>query len=406
MHPIIEEERRWDEVVASALSPEAELVSVSRWLPDSRAYARDDQLAIIRLEGTTLSSLRHAFAVLEHLSQPAMFREGAGWQALILPRHEGKTLEALIPRMSRGDRLRVLSRVAQETRRLHGLGVAHCDLREDNVVVLSDGSVSLIDFDRAKVLGPRRAALADWLGFGGSDLSPNPFWKLTLLTLEPRLRSAARRVRAALSRPRTAEPLPADPQLRLLETAWRIARASNSNAPGQDIAYYALTYRGRHFPGERAWYERWEPIRRHVSFAGKAVVELGCNMGLFSSFAMIHGARAALGVDHATDALRAASLLADAFESGAQFEQIDLGADADWERRLQGGDIVIAMSLVRWLSSPDRVLAFLGSHREVIYEGHDPFEIEARRLRSVGFVDVDVICSTDRGRQIIHARHG
>ena len=51
-----------------------------------------------------------------------------------------------------------------------------------------------------------------------------------------------------------------------------------------------------------------------------------------------------------------------------------------------------------------RVLRFLGTHSELIYEGHDPLEVETKRLNEVGFDDVQVIMETERDRHVLHAR--
>ena len=172
------------------------------------------------------------------------------------------------------------------------------------------------------------------------------------------------------------------------------------------VAYYAFTYRGRHFPGERPWYARWEPIRRAVDFRGKRLLEFGSNMGLLSSFATIYGAVEAVGVDHDPLIIQSARLVAQGLGTGAEFERVDLIGDASWEERLAGADIAVAMSIVHWLPEPERLLRFLGRHSEVIYEGHDSVGVETERLRSVGFEEISVIAETDRDRFLLHGRQG
>ncbi|MCH7512104.1 MAG: hypothetical protein IIB19_07040 [Chloroflexi bacterium] len=196
----------------------------------------------------------------------------------------------------------------------------------------------------------------------------------------------------------------AEPDLQLLARAWSLAQRSSANAPGQRVAYYAFTYKGQHFPGERSWYLRWESIRRAVSFEGKRLIELGSNMGLLSSFAMIHGAKSATGVDYDRLIVDSARLVAEGLGTEATFNRVDLVGDAQWEAKLAGGDIVVAMSLVHWLPDAERVLKFLGTHREVIFEGHDPVEVEIAKLRAVGFDDVSIISETERGRSVLLGR--
>lgn len=402
-YDVLAEEARWDHIVAEVLAPDAELVAVSRWVPDSRAYVAGERVALVRLSGggshTTLARAADTRAVLDLETDYVC---GDDWEALVVPRIDGATLESLIPRTSRRERLRLLINAVPEIRRMHRRGVAHCDLRPDNVLVTRDGVIRLIDFDRAVRTTPRRAALADWFGLGAPGPSPKPYWKLFLLTLEPRTRSLVLRARRLL-RSRAARPTPDDETLRLLERAWSLAESSGANAPGHHVAYYAFTLNGWHLPGERAWYQRWEPIRHRVDFGNKRVLELGCNMGLFSSFAALHGAEEAIGVDHSELVLDAARLVARALGAHARFERVDLAADPDWESRLGGADIVAAMSLVHWLPSPERVLRFLAGHREVIYEGHDSLSIEEDRLRRLGFTRVDVLCTTERGREVLYA---
>jgi SAM-dependent methyltransferase len=180
--------------------------------------------------------------------------------------------------------------------------------------------------------------------------------------------------------------------------------AKLSNESGDSVAYYAFTYKGVHFRGDRPWALRWESIRRAVDFRGKRLVELGCNMGLLSSFARIHGASSAQGVDYDPQLVDAAKLVALALDSGAEFERVDLASSEPWEERVGSGDIVSALSLMHWLS-PDvqeRVLRFLGKHREVLYEGHDPLEVETARLRRAGFTTVRVLATTERERVLLY----
>jgi 2-polyprenyl-3-methyl-5-hydroxy-6-metoxy-1,4-benzoquinol methylase len=167
-----------------------------------------------------------------------------------------------------------------------------------------------------------------------------------------------------------------------------------------------MTYRGHHFRGERGWYARWDVISSAVDFTGKSVLELGCNMGLLSSFARLNGATDAHGVDHDALIIQAAELVARGLQSNATFEQVDLNGEERWEERLGGRDLVTALSVVHWLPDRDRVLDFLGTHSELIYEGHDTLEIETERLRSLGFDRIDLIGSTERDRHILHARKG
>jgi predicted nicotinamide N-methyase len=127
-------------------------------------------------------------------------------------------------------------------------------------------------------------------------------------------------------------------------------------------------------------------------------------MGLLSSFSLLHGASSACGVDSDPSILEAARLTATAFGVMPTFEQINLTNDPEWEERLGGRDIVVAMSVIHWLPNAQRVLSFLAQHRVVLYEGHDDLETETARLRQAGFSNVDVLLESERGRHVLLAR--
>lgn len=406
---ILDEEQAWKGIVNQVLGPDAELLSVSRWVGDSRVYALGDRLAKIRSRLASVprgvNSLEFESRVMARLGQAAQYAQTDDWEILTLSRSAGSSLERLLPTLSPTDRVRYLRRLAGSLRELHRKGVAHRDLRPDNVLVDTDGTVSLIDFDRAAMRSGWPAGIEDWIGIGPGRISPNPYWKLVLFTLVPKAQTAARRIRTRLLGVR---PIPqwtqSAPDLKLLGSAWQLAQISDANAPGQGVAYYAFSYNHRHFTGERPWYLRWEAIRRAVDFEGKRVLELGCNMGLLSSFAMLHGATSATGIDADPLIVQSAKITAEALESGASFQVVDLIQDRDWESNLAGANIVIAMSLIHWLPNKERVLTFLGKHPELIYEGHDPLAVETERLRSIGFDKITVIAETERDRYVLYAR--
>ena len=129
-------------------------------------------------------------------------------------------------------------------------------------------------------------------------------------------------------------------------------------------------------------------------------------MGLLSSFSLLHGARAASGIDIDPTIIQSARLIAEALDVSPAFSRLDLASMEDWESQLPPADIVAAMSLIHWLKPEvqTRVLAFLGRHQELLYEGHDSLAIETQRLRSVGFNSIEVLSSTERGRLLLYAR--
>ena len=406
-------DKRWTDIASRVLGPGAELIAVSRYLCDSRVYAAQGRVAKIRHKPApgeeAYIPLATEAEILDLAGRPVEYGTQDDWEYVLQDRIEGTPFSAHLFEQQDtvfgvADKLRVLGRTIPELRVAHRRGISHGDLRPENLMISDDG-VSLIDFDRARRLSPLKSAYRDWVGIGPRSLrSPYPFWKLVLFALAPKVRSAALRLRGALRSSKAELSAPADQDLADLEQAWRTAELSKANAKGQNQAYYAFSYRGRHFPGERAWYSRWESIRASVDFEGKSVLELGCNMGMLSTFATLSGATSAHGVDHDADIVDAARLVARALGSDATFEQLDLMASDPWEERLGGRDIVTALSVVHWLPEKERVLRFLGTHDELIYEGHETLDIETARLRSIGFDRIDVVLETERDRHILHAR--
>lgn len=336
---------------------------------------------------------------MSRLGRPCWFESSDGWESLVMERQKGVPLEQINSRLTRRQRVAVLARVGRELGVLHRQGVGHCDLRLDNVLVGRD-SIALIDFDRSVVTHRARATLADWIGITPTGLSYYPFWKLCAYVLTPRSETVLRRVARAFLKSEGAD---ADAPDDSLGAAWRRARVSDASAPGQRVAYYSLTIGGRHYSGERPWALRWEAIRGNVDFTGKRVVELGCNMGLLSSFALLEGAESAVGADHDPAIVESARDVAAAFGVDSRFEVVDLMEDPGWETRVGRGDVAVAMSLVHWLRDPSRVFAFLAEHREVIFEGHGPARVETARLRELGFDRVTPILVSERGRTVFVA---
>ena len=67
-------------------------------------------------------------------------------------------------------------------------------------------------------------------------------------------------------------------------------------------------------------------------------------------------------------------------------------------------DVVFALSVLNWLDDKQRFVNFLSRFDEVIYEGHDPEEVEIERFRRVGFEQIVVRTSRDRHRAVLHCK--
>ena len=309
----------------------------------------------------------------------------------------------------------VLLRVAAVIWALARRGVRHNDLRPENIMVGEDGRVHLVDFDQATGGGLVECLFAGLgLRIAGAPVCNGllaPLRERLQARLSPRLIRVlrGRRLRRSRRQVATLAPLTADagPELRTLHEAWRLAAAANASSPGDQVAYYQLTFQGIRFPGERPWQPRWDRLRRVTAYAERRVLELGCNMALLSIFALKEGgARAALAVDADPMILEAAAKVAAAFKAAPTFRQVDFDRDPGWEAELEAfqPDVVIALSVLHWVRDKARFLAFLGRFDEVIFEGHDSASAERRRLRQAGFAAVDLIDTSERGRPLLLAR--
>jgi len=408
MHQILREELEWDEVVASLASPSARLLSVSSRLGDSRVYALGDKVFKIRPKGIFIPrgvlDLEHERDIWKLAGYDVDYATLGEWECLILPRLPGKPLDRILRNLSMRQRTDVILRLFHELNRLHANNIAHCDIRSDNVILTGDMIPRLVDFGRAHEGSNLSVTISDLLGLHRDGVIEYPYWKFALFLLFPKAQALALRARAILGVNRRMMPSdPIDDDLQMLQEAWNIAAKSSANSPGKKVAYYAFTYRRWHFLGERPWYLRWELIRKNVDFRGKKVLELGSNMGLFSCFAKLHGAELAIGIDNDPDIIRSAMLIASALDAGAEFRHVDLIRDAKWEKQLGGFDMVVATSLLHWLPNKERVLSFIGDHKQAIYEGHDELSIEKHRLKSAGFSNFNVLGQSERGRHIILA---
>lgn len=401
-HQVLAEEREWD-LITDELAPEGILISVSPSIGDSRIYRTADGAVKIRRANagaqTGVQPLEQEATVLRRAGRRAEAGTIGDWEYLTTPYIPGRNLGHVLGPGARWQKAVVAT--ASEVLRLNRRGISHGDLRAENVLIDEAGRVMLIDFDRSRVMPPSQALLRDWIGLtpfsGGSSLAQLAFYMAF-----PKARSIVLRVRARI-RPRAPQPQ-GDPVTVALDRAWRVAEESNANAPGHRIAYYAWTFKGRHYIGERPWAFRWEFLRKAVQFKGKRVLELGSNMAMTSAYALLHGASEATAVDSDELILDAAALLGVALGVPIRTIRMKFDGSSAWEDALPDADLAIAMSILEWVPDRLRFERYLGRFAEVVFEGHESAAVERERLTRMGFREVTLVGESERARPLYVAR--
>lgn len=197
----------------------------------------------------------------------------------------------------------------------------------------------------------------------------------------------------------------ASTKLVYLRRAWLIARESKASSPSVPIAYYSLDEEGYHFPGERAWLDRWKYLSVATNYGSKRVIELGCNMGLLSCWILKEkDADEVLAVDMDAEILAAAQLVAGAYGVSPYFKKINFDSSEKWDSELRkfGADMVFAMNVLNWVRDKERLLRFLFTFNEIIFEGHENTEKECKIFEDNGFC-LEKIAISERNRTVIRA---
>lgn len=295
--------------------------------------------------------------------------------------------------------------------------VNHNDIKFENVLVTSRNRIALIDFDQATEGQPIVALRAMLFGHQISGQTPHghvfDLFKHAMIDLRraavemapPRLRGKIMEFRE--HRRDRLPRVPANNPAAAVRAAWEIGQNSNASSPGLRKAYYSYKYGRFNFPGERPWKFRWDTLRKITPLSGQRILELGCNMALLSTHALAdENAQAALAVDADPAILRAAALVASAHGVTPSLACVDFDSSEDWESALKAfrPDVVFALSVLNWVQQKDRFLRFLGNFSTIMFEGHDSFEIECRRLNEVGFSDIRLVGYSERDRPLMKCR--
>jgi tRNA A-37 threonylcarbamoyl transferase component Bud32 len=426
----ITESELWQAKISTWLGSNARLIHVSFHSSDVRVYCLGSR--ILKARRLTPASIVNRPGTLEdefHLLRRLNLQGEAPYEVPVANRYvcepgwEALEMTAIEPPIMRDP---VVSPVKGTISEVFGLvravwhlnrtGVSHGDLGAQNAGRNRNGKMVLLDFDQAVCSHPIRCFLRDMWGFPCRSRGAQfTIWdRLGELGLVVPLFRCIQWLRSRLGQKRfdkgrLIDNLSAraaargDVRLQRLAECWRDAAASGANSPGAGIAYYSLDLAGMNFPGERPWVLRWEMISRAVSFRGKRVVELGCNLGLLSIHASLVGAGTVVGADHNQQILDAAAKAAAVFCAEVTFRQVDFDHDADWETRLGTGDLVTALSVTYWLRDKERLWNYIGRFPEAVFEGHEPAEEIRTRLKARGFAVIEELGVSERNRIIFHA---
>src|SRR6187200_1927585 len=109
-------------------------------------------------EAQAASALNHP-----HIITIYEIESADGNDFIVMEYVRGKSLDALIPRqgMRLNEALRIAIAVADALAAAHARGIIHRDLKPANVIVGTDGTVKVLDFGLAKVIGNNEPSNAD-----------------------------------------------------------------------------------------------------------------------------------------------------------------------------------------------------------------------------------------------------
>lgn len=418
-------EERWEKVLQE-LTPDRytlELISESNHDPYRRVYSDDKYCYKIVLKGEVtgilrVNTLEQEYSILKKCNdisgvpEALKYSKNNNAEVLVMQLLHGKK------QMNRNHRpFNVFRKLTKINLQLALKGVSHNDLLETNILVSSAGDVHIVDFDQAVVNGTATAFIRTFFGLkmGGPPIIKSMMGVFldAMISKLPKTMKMFRNFKRAIfnrnSSKYSEHKLPdlkddASDSAKLMLAAWEVAQKSNASAPGILYAYYAIEYQGYIYPGERLWTERWNSLREITDYSGRRILELGCNMGLLSSYIMkFEDAQGALAVDRDANIINSAKIVNKALQVDVEHLIVDFDSKETWETKLveYQPDIVFSLNVLNWVEDKERFLKFLGNFNTLIFEGHEELEIESKRLRNIGFKTISVINRSERNRELL-----
>lgn len=347
---------------------------------DSRIVT--DKKNSLHLESVFLNRL----AGLDGFPAVKQYSRIADYEVLVTNNIVGTTVDDYLSKVNGLLRTHVLFKLFDQTRKLRRNFIAHRDLKSSNVIVSPSGEVFVIDFDQA-ILNMQGATGADLKRKNQFSPACPCFTLLDVLNSTPQIGARIRSIQEDLDR------------------LWKQAAGSNSNSPGVDIAYYAYDFGQVEYPGERDFFERWLLLEKNnISLKNKLVVELACNLGMFGAYSALYGARQVRCFDIDSDIIECAKKLSSIMElDNVTHEVRDLNVRGSF-KELDRIDFMFATSVHFWLKDTTEFDNLMRLAKEVVYEGHEQYDVERGRLREWGFTEIKSIGITGRLRSVFYAR--
>ena len=105
---------------------------------------------------------------------------------------------------------------------------------------------------------------------------------------------------------------------------------------------------------------------------------------------------------NAINEVKNAQLIGVASKSNSKLEVFSKNFKIKTENRFLNYDLVFCLNVLNWVKNKKKLLKFLGRFNELIFEGHDDYIIEKKRLKAIGFKKIKLISVTERNRPLIY----